>query len=248
MQAVVLAAGTGSRLKELTRELPKALIPVGGRPLLTYALGFAQAVGCEQIVVVTGAFREKVEQLLARVKGLPGLAWVHNPDYLKGNLYSLGAARQKLGGGFLMLNTDHVYHRDLAARVRAQCRALTAFCDQDRQLGADDMKVELDARGRLAAIAKTLTAFQRGYVGMTFCPEDRRREYWEAFDRVAAEIGDKAVVEQVLARLAAQGMAAEIGDISGPGWLEIDTPDERQRAELAILAHPQSYLAAEVSA
>ncbi|HOX44721.1 MAG TPA: NTP transferase domain-containing protein [Myxococcota bacterium] len=248
MQAVVLAAGTGSRLKDLTRALPKALIPVNGRPLLTYALGFARAVGCEQIVVVTGAFREKVEQLLARVQGLPGLAWVHNPDFLKGNLYSLGAARPKLGGAFLLLNTDHVYHRELAARVRAQCRGLTAFCDQDRQLGADDMKVRLDPQGRLAAIAKTLTEFQRGYVGMTFCPAERRQDYWRAFDQVAAEQGDKAVVEQVLARLAAQGAPAEIGDISGPGWLEIDTQDERQRAEQAIQTRPQDYLAAEVSA
>ncbi len=248
MQAVVLAAGTGSRLKELTRELPKALVPVGGRPLLAYALAFARAAGCDELVVVTGAFREKVESLLRRVRDLPGLRWVHNPDFLKGNLYSLGAARQELRGGFLLLNTDHIYHREIAARVQARRGELTAFCDADRALGADDMKVRLGPDGRLAAIAKTLTEFERGYVGMTFCPAERREDYWRAFDAVAAEHGDKAVVEQVLARLASQGVPAAIGDISGPGWLEIDTPEERARAERAIQEHPERYLAAEVDA
>jgi choline kinase len=243
MLGVILAAGTGSRLKGLTAELPKALVEVAGRPLLTYALEFSRLCGCQERVVVTGAHAEKVRALLERL-ALPGVRWVHNPDYLRQNLYSLGAARPLVQEGFLLQNTDHVYDRRIAERVLAQCGELTAFCDTDRTLGADDMKVERDDQGRLKAISKQLTRFDRGYVGMTFCPTERLQEYFEAFDQVAAEHGDRAVVEMILGRLAGGDAPPRVGDVSGPGWLEVDTPEERHLAEQVILTDPARFPAA----
>jgi choline kinase len=240
MQAVVLAAGTGSRLKHMTESIPKALVPVAGEPLLAYTLAFARLTGCEEIVVVVGAFGRKVIELLSRLE-LPEVSWVENPDYLKGNLYSLGAARGKINKDFLLLNTDHIYHRDIAAKVKSQCSDLTAFCDQDRDLGADDMKVSLNPDGRLGLISKQLSSFERGYVGMTYCPAGWLARYFEAFDRVAERVGDSAVVEMVLGDLAENGGNPAVGDISGVGWLEIDTPGEHASAEKAIGAARGSF-------
>ncbi len=244
MQGVVLAAGTGSRLQHMTRDIPKALVEVGGRPLVQRALAFARLVGCERFVVVVGAFADKVRPVVEQ-SGLEGLQVAYNPDFLKGNLYSLGAARPLIDGDFLLLNTDHVYRKGVAGRVREQCRELTAFCDSDRQLGADDMKVALDESGRLGRISKQLDDFSRGYVGMCFCPDAMRDTYFRAFDEVAADIGDAAVVEMVLARLAATGHPAAVGDISGIGWLEIDTPDEHRLAERTVVAEPEDFPALE---
>jgi choline kinase len=240
MQTVILAAGTGSRLKNLTTELPKALVPVAGKPLLAYAIRFAKEFGADDIIVVTGKFKEKVEAFLKRVAA-PGLRWIHNPQFLLGNLYSLGAARPWLQGDFLLMNIDHIYGQGIARLVRKQAQDLTAFCDQDRALGDDDMKVDLAVDGRLRAISKTLTTFQRGYVGMTFCGGSHLATYLESFDRVASRSGDKAVVEMILADLAERGQAPRVGDISGVGWLEIDTADERDRAEAAIRQDPDRY-------
>jgi choline kinase len=242
MQAVILAAGTGSRLKDMTEQLPKALIPVAGKPLLAYAIAFAHQVGCQDIVVVAGAFGQKVIGLLKKFE-VPGLRWVENKDYLIGNLYSLGAARSEIRTDFLLMNTDHVYRLGIAEKVRAQCGELTAFCDQDRELGDDDMKVALGSDGRLKDISKKLTAFDRGYVGMTFCPERMLDTYFQAFDRVAGEHGDRAVVEMVLDDLARNGSPPAIGDISGVGWLEVDTQDEHAHAENVILENPEAFSA-----
>jgi len=67
VQAVLLAAGLGSRLGSLTEQLPKALISVGGKPLLAYAVAFARAAGADTITVVGGFGFDLVAAEVARL-------------------------------------------------------------------------------------------------------------------------------------------------------------------------------------
>jgi choline kinase len=111
---------------------------------------------------------------------------------------------------------------------------VTAFIDTDRTLGADDMKVARDEAGRVGLIAKTLETWDAGYVGMTKVPESALEAYWATADAALAEEGRAIHVERVLARLAAAGQAPVCRDVSGHGWLEVDVPEERDRAEEAL--------------
>ncbi|MPZ23422.1 MAG: NTP transferase domain-containing protein, partial [Dehalococcoidia bacterium] len=54
LRGVILAAGNGSRLGSLTANQPKALLEVGGRPLVDYTLDAMAEAGIDQVVVVTG--------------------------------------------------------------------------------------------------------------------------------------------------------------------------------------------------
>jgi choline kinase len=111
---------------------------------------------------------------------------------------------------------------------------VTAFIDTDRVLGDDDMKVERDGAGRVRHIAKTLTAWDAGYVGMTKVPSGAQAGYWAEAEAALATEGRAIHVERILARLAARGAAPACRDISGHGWLEVDLPEERERAEAAL--------------
>lgn len=242
MRAVLLAAGLGSRLGALTRELPKALIPVGGMPLLAHAVKFAGAAGAREIVVVGGfGFSLVAEEV--RQRALP-VRLIQNEAFRDGNLVSLMAARAAVGAtalaadgaddDLLVMNIDHIYRPAIAALAAAPAGDVTAFIDTDRVLGDDDMKVERDERGHVRRIAKTLTTFDAGYVGMTKIPAASAARYWAEADAALAEDGRAIHVERVLARLAAGAQPPACRDISGHGWLEVDLPEERARAEEAL--------------
>ena len=244
MQVVLLAAGLGSRLGTLTKDIPKALVAVAGKPLMFHALEFAARLRPAKVLVVGGygfsLVSRALEQGRASDPALAGLAieLVENTSFRDGNLISLLAARPRVSDGFLLLNVDHIYRPSIAEVVAPNVADVTAFIDADRSLGADDMKVERGADSRIRRIAKTLTKFDAGYVGMTRVPFSALPRYWQAADAALAEEGRAIHVERVLGRLAEGDAAPLCRDISGHGWLEVDTAEERAAAEQALLKRP----------
>jgi choline kinase len=242
VKVALLAAGLGSRLGTLTTELPKALVDVGGSPLLLHALRFAARLAPSEIVVVGGFGFPLVTTVFEQCRRGPGplatipMTLVENRDFRQGNILSLQAARPRLDDDFLLLNVDHIFRPSIAPLVMAPTGDVTAFVDTDRDLGADDMKVKRDPDGRVEAIAKTLTRFDCGYVGMTRIPRAALGRYFAAVDEAVQSEGPTIHVERVLARLAQAGQPPLCRDISGHGWLEVDTPAERDSAEEALRA------------
>lgn len=239
MQVVLLAAGLGSRLGALTERLPKALIDVAGESLLAHAVRFARRLQPAEIVVVGGFEHTAVVAEIARCGW--DVTLVENRDFRDGNLISLMAARGRIRGDFLLMNVDHIYRPGIAARVAGEAKEITAFVDEDRRLGPDDMKVARDEQGCVRAIAKTLTSFDCGYVGMSRVPGESLARYWAAADAVLAAEGRAVHVERILAHLATSERPPVCRDISGIGWLEVDLQDERAHADKVVRAAPSDW-------
>ncbi len=234
MKALILAAGKGSRLGNSSKEKSKALVLVAGQELLCHQLRFLDIPKIKKIGLVVG-YHGKATAELAKSKN-PQIEIFENKDYEQGNILSLKAALPFLDDDCLILNVDHIYPQRILSAVLEQAKGITAACDFNRPLVADDMKITRDAQGNLKAIDKGLKKYDGGYIGMTFLPRSKLEIYRKAFEKTLAALGPSASVEKVLATLAAQNEPVAIADTSGIRWLEVDTLEDLQKAEASLMS------------
>ncbi len=104
MQAVILAAGEGKRIRPLTRSRPKALIPVANRPIIDYSIEALRACQISEIIVVVGYRKEQVIRYL-NAADLP-VEVVIQPKQL-GTAHALKTAQDLLDDRFLVVPGDN---------------------------------------------------------------------------------------------------------------------------------------------
>jgi choline kinase len=108
--ALLLAAGTGSRLRPLTLDAPKCLTVVGGKPILERLVESLCGQGIEKLIVVTGYLDNCIRDFLQRYKSDLEVEYVFNPDYqTTNNIYSLWLARSAIKESFLLVECDLVF-------------------------------------------------------------------------------------------------------------------------------------------
>jgi bifunctional UDP-N-acetylglucosamine pyrophosphorylase/glucosamine-1-phosphate N-acetyltransferase len=108
MQAVLLAAGEGTRMRPLTASLPKPMLPVGDRPLAAHAADAAVDAGVEEFVVVVGYEASAVREYFGEeYRGVP-VEYAIQAEQL-GTAHAVQCARDHLEGPFAVLNGDDLY-------------------------------------------------------------------------------------------------------------------------------------------
>ena len=124
MRAMILAAGLGTRMRPLTDRLPKALVPVAGRPLIEYALRFVQFHGIEDVVVNLHHLGDRIRDTLGDGSTY-GLRIRYSPE--DPILDTGGAIKQAQplldGAPFLVLNADTILDFDMADFLATHRRA-----------------------------------------------------------------------------------------------------------------------------
>jgi glucose-1-phosphate thymidylyltransferase len=114
MQAVILAAGEGKRLRPLTRSRPKALIPIGNVPIIDYVIEALLACGIRDIIVVAG-YRK--EQVLNHLNGAGYPVRVVIQVLRLGTAHALVQAREHISGRFLVLPGDNYIDSESIERI-----------------------------------------------------------------------------------------------------------------------------------
>ncbi len=133
MKALVFAAGLGTRLKPLTDTMPKALVPVAGRPLLDHVFSKLRGSGFDDITVNVHHFASMIRDYLA--SNDPGVHISDETDLLRETGGGILHARPFLEGGpFLVHNVDILSNIDLPGFVSA-CRedALATLVVSERE-------------------------------------------------------------------------------------------------------------------
>ena len=225
VQAIILAAGRGSRLKQATTAKPKCLVEVGGRPLLEHQIEMLWRHGVRNILVVAGY---KAEEVMTAVAGRAEV--IRNDVWDKTNsLYSLSLCRPYVRGPILVLNCDVLAHPSVLGRVLEMPGSAFAY---DSIMGTDDehMKVAL-CEGRLIAMSKDLNPKRsRGEnVGLLSFDAATAQALFDEVDAVLAGGGHGMWLAAGVERVA-RNMPISAVDIADLPWVEIDYPEDLAHA------------------
>jgi mannose-1-phosphate guanylyltransferase len=113
MQALILVGGEGTRLRPLTDSVPKSVMPLAGRPFLSYMIDWLGRHGVDEVVLACGFKADQVREVLGE-GGTPRLRYVEEPEP-RGTAGAIKFAADELPGRFLALNGDVLTDLDLTS-------------------------------------------------------------------------------------------------------------------------------------
>ncbi|WP_440770334.1 UTP--glucose-1-phosphate uridylyltransferase AglF [Natronorubrum sp. DTA28] len=119
MQAVVLAAGKGTRLRPLTEDKPKALVEVDDKPLIEDVFDNLLEIGVTELVVVVGYMKEKIiERYGDEYEGVP-ITYAHQREQL-GLAHAILQAEPHIEDDFVLMLGDNVFRGNLGDVINRQ--------------------------------------------------------------------------------------------------------------------------------
>lgn len=230
--AVVLMAGTGSRLRGSGEVLPKPLVPILGRPLISYIAESLAAAGIRTLHAIVGANGDKLaESLRPLLPDALRLNPIPNPDWQKQNGVSVLCAAGQVAEPFLLTMGDHLFDPAILPLLLQSSAADGLKLAIDKKLETifdldDAMKVQTNG-DRVVTLGKNLDAYDAIDTGIFLCPA----ELFDYLER-ARRNGDCSLADGV--RLMAVERKVHAIDIGAAWWQDVDTP--------AMLAHAEGNL------
>lgn len=231
-RAVILAAGDGDRLGELTSSLPKVLLPINGHePLIAHPIRALAAAGIRDIAVVTGYLGASIRRSLGSGSQFAvRLNYINNPDYLGGNALSVHHARHwAQGQRVVVCMGDHAVEEDFMARISGLPDGETLCVDHTpgphHDVG-EATKVRLDNEGCITAIGKRLPQWDALDTGI-FVVGDA---FFSALDGFVRHRGPGVEMSDVVRWLISHRHRYHTCDVSGSYWTDIDTEEDLVKA------------------
>lgn len=243
MRAVILAAGSGSRMGMYGKDMPKGMLPINGKPIIEWQIKRLREIGLNDIIIVTGYKAETIK--------FPGITYYHNANYADTNmLETLMCAREALDNDVLISYADILYTNGLAK--------ITADCDADigvavdsswrnywrLRYGSTEVDLEtlsLSSDGRIKELGKPVTSSEGidlRYIGLLkfsrkgidlaldlYDNKKNRNEFWLQ----SGQPFKKGYMTDLLHELIMAGVSVQ-PIITAGGWLEFDTVRDYETA------------------
>ena len=253
MQAIILAAGMGKRLKELTQNNTKCMVKVNGVSLIDRMLHQIQKQNVDRIVIVVGYEREKLKEYIATLGLTRPITYIDNPIYDKtNNIYSLSLASDYLcEDDTLLFESDLIFEDSVLDSLVRDPRPTLALVDK-YESWMDGTCVKLDEDDNIEAFVpgkkfkfdeikdyyKTVNIYK-------FSRDFSKTHYVPFLDAYQKALGENEYYEQVLRVITMlDDPVIKAKRLTGQKWYEIDdiqdldiaisifTPDEDEKVAL----------------
>ena len=229
MEAIILAAGLGSRLNAYTRETSKCLLEIGGESIFQRMVNIILDMGISKIYTVVGY---RAINVMNAVKD-QRVQYIMNDRYATTNsIVSMACVLPNINGPFLSLPCDLLFEPDLFARFLEKKSGIVMAVDRSSPFSASATKVNLQGE-TIARVSKRLEPFETDgeITGM-------QAFYGEAVEHYKKNVChhvtvgnthwlNSDVIHDMITNSASQ---VTMADITGYTWCEVDNEDDLHRA------------------
>lgn len=240
MQGLILAAGMGKRLKDLTQNNTKCMVKVNGVTLIERVLRQLDGLGLKRIVIVTGYEHEKLMDYISRIDINTSIDYVHNPIFDKtNNIYSLALAKQQLKeDDTLLLESDLIFEDGILEELLEDPRETLALVDK-YESWMDGTCIRIDEDDQITAFVpgkrfrfedaehyyKTVNVYK-------FSKHFSEKYYVPFLDAYSSALGNNEYYEQVLKVITMlDEPVIRAKRLCGKIWYEIDDIQDLDIAE-----------------
>ncbi|HTM69192.1 MAG TPA: nucleotidyltransferase family protein [Candidatus Binatia bacterium] len=223
MQAVIMAAGLGTRLRPHTLDTPKPMLPVAGRPILEWSLA-SLPPQVNEVVLVVNYLKEKIIGHFGDSWQGRRIRYVVQAE-LKGTGDALARCRPLLNAKFLVMNGDDLYGAsDIAAACERDLAILAKRTEVPGRYGA----FRTDANGNMIDIIEGAEIEAGGLVNAGLYVLDER---FFRYPLVPIKDGAEFGLPQTLVTMAKDH---PIAILKAGFWLPIGYPEDLEKAEQAL--------------
>jgi choline kinase len=236
MKAIIFAAGVGKRLQSVTQGKPKCLVEIGGQTLLFRHVECLTQLGVSPIVLVVGFAQEAIRDAMAADFPIVDIRWVVNEQFVWGSITSLWAARNEMNDDVVLMDADVLYAPEILARLVRSSQSSALLMDETVTQDSEECMIAAQD-GRVLSLSKKLPAhYQEAGEGVGFLKvQQSDMPSLLASVQTCIEAGQLDMeYEDALARFF-QDVPVGYEKIGGLPWVEIDFPEDIQRAASQIL-------------
>lgn len=227
MKAILLAAGKGTRISRMVKEIPKSTLPINGTPLIALAVDMLQKRGIETVVCV-GYQQEAVREALKDYQ----VTYYFNPFFnVTNSIASLWFARQELDGECLIMNADVFFSDAILQMILEDNRQAVMLVDQSRRKTGDYFFSTTD-NGCIRKYGKDLPLQYRSceYVGISKVTEEFMPHFVRRLNELIDDSKHDKWWEDTLYSFTHEDEhLIYTKDVGGLFWSEIDYFDDYER-------------------
>ena len=221
MQAVILAAGLGTRMGELTKTTPKPLLKIQDRTLLEHNLT-ALPDEIAEVVLVVGYLAEQIKDFIGNNFLGKKITYVHQED-LKGTGHALSLCKDLLHDRFLVLMGDDLYYKkDLEELIGHELAILVWELRADELENTRQANVKIDGQGKLLDIAERQSAKKGILVNTGAYVLDER--FFDYPLLPAGNMTDELGLPQTFLQMVEDGAKMDV--VKATSWHKVTSPND----------------------
>ncbi len=241
MKAIILAAGIGNRLGSLSENKPKSLLEFDGKSLLKRHIDILLANQINDLTIVTGY---ESEMIMSHLQDSDiSINYIYNDRYTEGSIISLNCAQEILFSEpeFILMDADVLYDQEMICRLVKTEIQNCLLLDRDFVPGDEPVKICVDKNGQINEFRKKVAT------DLEFETQGESVGFFKFNKLIGASLlgrindylskgeNDTPYEEAIRDLLLTYPEQFGYEDVTGVPWIEIDFPEDIERAKNDIL-------------